>query len=369
MKDLEDYFNAARKTEPPQSLQEIKNIINRTEQPQSFSNIDQLFYKRKSFIYLSLTISTMLLTLIISLIAFQDPKSSDQEVFIPDSQQRLVRLVKGITIDSTSSAIRLSPVGRKTVYLSKDSVIAVQKAVESIPLHLRSTLQLPNETLILLGIIITDFNIRYEGNVKGSGFVSFYVNATHHSTSVEDGQRKGVKEYDFYPWFLTDENGKQRVRYQFNNEPPLKMTNEFFSNTMDQLIPIKVASPDGGNVIFWFSQTDALMRILESAASVPIDSGPKENEDTSASSLEIQLYPTITKGEVNVTLKTLKKQQLEISVLNGSGEVIQVPVKNQTLDEGDHYFQMDLSRFEKGLYFVRVQSQPGITTVHRIFKN
>lgn len=357
MKNLEDYFNAAKKTEPMQSLQEIENMISRhrAKQGHSIFNLDNLFYKRKSFIYLSLTFSTMLLAAILSLVMLPFQQEQEQEVFIPSSQQRIMHLVN--ELNRADQAIKVSQLGQ-TVF----------KDTQAVPKHMRSALSLSTETMQLLGITISATEIKYEGNIKGLGFLSFAVTSKHHSGQVDENQHKGFKEYDFYPWFLSDETGKQRVRYQFDNEPPLKMTNAFFTNVMDQLIPIEVRSPGGGNVIFWFSQSDALMQILESAANLTTSPSVNTQNEPKTNSLEIELYPTITTGVVDVNLNALKKQDVEISVLNGSGEVLKV-YKNENLKEGGHSLKMDLSEFQKGLYFVRVHSQPGITTIHRIFKN
>jgi hypothetical protein len=220
-----------------------------------------------------------------------------------------------------------------------------------------------------LGITFSDHLIRYEGNVIGKGYVSFSVEKNKSvSVSVDDVERTGVNQYIFYPWFLSDEDGSQSVRYRFDNEDALKMTNSFFFSVIDQLIPIQVTRAGFQKVIFWYSQTPELMSILESSAMISDNSARMEDAHEKRKTIEIQIFPTITKGSVQIIAKVLKEQDLEISVLNSSGGVMLVPVNNQTFKEGQHNFSTDLSNFNNGLYFVRIKSNPGLVTIHRLFK-
>jgi hypothetical protein len=112
------------------------------------------------------------------------------------------------------------------------------------------------------------------------------------------------------------------------------------------------------------------MKILESAAMISNNTGtlPSESPDKGNRTIQIEIFPTITEDHVQVIAKVLKQQKLEMSLLNSSGEVVQVPVNNRVLKEGDHNFSMDLSTFRRGLYFVRIKSDPGLITIHRLFK-
>ena len=84
--------------------------------------------------------------------------------------------------------------------------------------------------------------------------------------------------------------------------------------------------------------------------------------------LQIEIFPTITKGEVQVIANVVKKQKLEIAVLNSAGEILQILINEQVLNKGDHHFTLDLSTLREGLYFVQIKSDPGLTTIHRLFK-
>jgi hypothetical protein len=363
MKDLAQYFDKAVRQEEIVSLAEVAEILSRPEQNAQNHRTNSwypLFHRRETG-FAALVIFAVLLGTIIVLLGVPDRSNVDQEVFIPQTQRRVMHLVNSLSASPKNGKITVSQFGSDT-----------NPAVTAIPIHLRSKFELSEDELKLLGITFTDTLIKYEGNVKGKGYVSFSVLKTiSTSVSVDDKQWTGVKEYKFYPWFLSDEAGFQGVRYRFENEPALKMTESFFYDVVDQLIPIQVNRPGFKKVIFWFSQTPELINILESAAliskntEIPGDA----NADKTNSTIQIEIFPTITKGAVQVIANVQKKQKLEIALLNPSGEILQIPINEQVLDKGDHNFTMDLSTFTKGLYFVRIKSDPGLTTIHRLFKD
>jgi hypothetical protein len=362
MKNLDQYFNKAREEReiiPLAEIEEILSLKGKHAQSQSNGLLHTLF-QRKEFRLATISAFTLLLGSAVVFMAVQDKTNVGQEVFIPHAQRRVMHLVKNISARPQNAEIRISQFGSNT-----------NPKVTAIPIHLRSKFELSEDKLKLLGIRFTDELIKYEGNVKARGYVSFSVltNITT-SVTVDDRQWAGVKEYEFYPWFLTDQAGHQGVKYKFDNEPALKMTNSFFYNVIDQLIPIQVTRPGFKKVIFWFSQTPELMKILESAAMVSNNAGtlPDESADKGNRTIQIEIFPTITEDHVQVIVKVLKQQKLEISLLNSSGEVVQVPVNNKVLKEGDYNFSMDLSTFRKGLYFVRIKPDPGLITIHRLFK-
>lgn len=368
MKDLDQYFDKATRQKEIVPLPEIDEILSLKEQHvQNHSpNLLYALFHRREFGFATLSIFAVLLASITVFLVVEDRAQVDQEVFVPQAQRRVMHLVNSISASPKYGEITISQFGSGT-----------NPDITVIPIHLRSKFELSEDKLKLLGITFTDTLVKYEGNVKGKGYVRFSVpkasaEAPFFDTRVLIGPtRAGIKEYDFYPWFLTDENGLQGSRYQFGGrEPAGKMTNSFFLNAIDELIPIQIDRPGFKKVIFWFSQTPQLMNILESAAMISKNTEILDNPKTDRTNrtIQIEIFPTITKGDVQVIANVLKEQKLEISLLNSSGEVLQVPVNNQVLEEGDHNFSMDLSTFEKGLYFVRIKSDPGLITIHRLFK-
>ncbi len=362
MKDLDQYFDKAARQEEIVSLAEIAEILSRQErnvQNHPTNPWYALFHRRETG-FAALAIFAVLLGSITVFLSIPDRSHVDQEVFVPETQRRIMRLVNSISSSPKNRKITVSQFGTDT---SPD--------VTTIPIHLRSKFELSEDKLKLLGITFTDTLVKYEANVKGKGYVSFSIVKTiSTSVSVDDKQKTGVKEFEFYPWFLSDEAGFQGVQYKFENEPALKMTKSFFYDAIDRLIPIQVNRPGFRKVIFWFSQTPELMNILESAAMISENTKilDDENADKRNKTIEIEIFPTITKGEVQVIANVLKEQKLEIALLNSAGEILQIPINQHVLTKGDHHFTMDLSTLRKGLYFVRIKSDPGLTTIHRLFK-
>lgn len=368
MKDLDQYFDKAARQEEIVSLAEIAQILSRLKQDVQDHPTNPLYalFHRREIRFAALGIFAVLLGSIVVFLSVHDRSNAGQEVFVPQTQRRVMHLVNSIAASSENREITVSQFGSETT-----------PDVTAIPIHLRSKFELSEEKLKLLGITFTDTLIRYEGNVKGKGYLRLLVPKGAAEAPIFDSRvligptRAGAKEYAFYPWFLTNDNGLQGSRYQFGGrEPAGKMTNSFFLNAIDQLIPIQVKRPGFEIAIFWFSQTPELMNILESAAMISknteIQNSPKT--DRTNRTIQIEIFPTITKGDIQVVAKVLKKQKLEIAVLNSSGEVLQIPVNNQVLAEGDHKLAIDLSTFRKGLYFIRLKSDPGLITIHRLFK-
>jgi hypothetical protein len=359
MEKLDQYFDKAKKENEIVPLSDIDNIIlsknNAVQQKYNTQFFYNLFHRRE-YVYLASFAFTILLISVIATLVIE-PKNPNNELFIPEGQRRIVHLVKNISAYPQNSKISLSQFGSSS-----------NLEASKIPIHLRTKFELSEEQLKLLGITFSDQFTKYEGNVTNHGYVSFSVETTKSVSVTVDNKRPGVKEYPFYPWFLSNEEGRQNVRYRFNNEDSLKMTNAFFLSVIDQLIPIQVARPGFKKVIFWYSQTPELMNILESAAMVSNNSKRTDDSDRKRNTIDIQIFPTITTGVVQIVARVHKEQNLEISVLNSSGEIILVPIDNQDLKEGEHNFSMDLSNFGNGLYFIRIKSNPGFITIHRLFK-
>lgn len=367
MKKIEDYLKNASEHKSIMSINEIEDtLILKTKK--SRSNTDFTLHRIFQFIHenkLKLTLTTMLLTIIVSLFTIQDSIHQDQNIYIPESQQRIIQLVSLLNENKNKSIIKVSHFGNE----------ANEKS-NNIPIHMRSKIELPNDKLKQLGIFMDDEKIIYEGNVVGSGYLKFEVRKENYpkgygstSVTVDRYKQSSITEYTFYPWFLTDLNGKQSVRYSFDNEAELKMTDDFFLSTLDQLIPIQVSLKGFYPVIFWFSSSPELIKILESEskASEKTISENKSYEKSSLS-MEIEVFPTLLKTEVNIHANFRVKQPFEVLLLNPSGEIIQTIVKNQIMVAGEHNFSMDVSTLQSGLYFIRVQSENGRITFHRVFK-
>lgn len=369
MKDLDEYLDKAARQNEIVPLAEIEDMLSsKTQHAEGMSHhqLYPLLFRRKALVFATISVAIILAGSVITLMVHPDETRVDEEIFVPYGQRRVMRLVKNIAARRPNGEIAISQFGSTP-----------QSEASGIPIHLRSKFELSEDKLKLLGIRFFDEYIQYEGNVKGKGYVAFRVLKTgskhpadFYPLEVDGLQRPGVKVYEFYPWFMTDEAGYQGFRYRFRDEPALKTTSSFFLSAMDELIPIEINRQGFEKVIFWFSQTPELMNILESAARISKRMDIPEDQKTTGTmnTIRIEIFPTITHQDVQIVANILKKQTLEITLLNSSGEVLTIPVNNQVLKEGTHNFSMDLSNLKKGLYFVRIKSDPGLITIHRLFK-
>ena len=72
----------------------------------------------------------------------------------------------------------------------------------------------------------------------------------------------------------------------------------------------------------------------------------------------VQVYPNPTLGRFTLKLELAEREQVRISVLNSVGQEVQV-VEEATLQSAQ--YEVDLSGHRSGLYFVRVQTEEGVT--------
>jgi hypothetical protein len=369
MKDLDQYFAKAARQGEIVTVAEIADILSRQEQNvknHPTTNPWYALFQRRETRFAALAVFAVLFGSILVFLSVRDRSHVDQQVFVPPTQRRVMHLVHNIAASPKNGEITVSQFGSDT-----------DRGATAIPIHLRSKFVLSEDKLKLLGITFTDTLVKYEGNVKGKGYLRLSVPKAAADVPFFDSRvligptRAGLNEYEFYPWFLTDDNGLQGSRFQFGGrEPAGKMTNSFFLNAIDELIAIQIDQPGFKKIIFWFSQTPELMNILESAARISENTEISHDAKTDKTNraIQIEIFPTITKGEVQVIANVLKKQKLEIALLNSAGEILQILINEQALNKGDHHFTMDLSTLRKGLYFVRIKSDPGLTTIHRLFK-
>lgn len=357
MDKLDQYFDKARKTDEIIPMSGIESILSREDETRQSPHILYALLHRKELLYIATSVLVAgVIFLFMVLSSEKIIMRPDHVVFIPDQQQRIMHLVSAIAAHPKKSLITLSQFGSGS-----------GSEAATIPMHLRTKFELPKDKLKLLGITLTTAQIKYEGNVIGKGYLSFSVKGFwSQSVSLDGNEKKGVPRFAFYPWFMSDEHGIQTVRYRLDGEDSLKMTNAFFTSVIDQLIPVEVNHFGTSKTVFWFAQSPDLMRILESVASVSESDkfyAPEKAED----SPEIKIFPTITTGKVTIAAQIVREQNMEITVLTSSGEVIR-RVNKQKLAIGSHSFDLELSELKEGLHFIRIKSTPGVITMHRIIK-
>ena len=102
----------------------------------------------------------------------------------------------------------------------------------------------------------------------------------------------------------------------------------------------------------------------------PDERSPAESNPAVAKPIiAVELYPTLTTGKTELKAVVHSALTLDVTVIDFNDEVKLTPVTHQSLTEGSHQFPIDLSALPSGLYFVQIKSEPGVMTVHRVFKD
>lgn len=81
---------------------------------------------------------------------------------------------------------------------------------------------------------------------------------------------------------------------------------------------------------------------------------------------EIKVYPNPTTGKLFLSLKGFKEKNVELQVINVIGNVVLHEKFVETEDQTTKI--LELSRFNKGLYYVKLQADK-YSEMHKVFLN
>ncbi len=246
----------------------------------------------------------------------------------------------------------------------KSGIRLIASKAPDIPLHLTAQVQPPEEILNQLGLYTSEKNIVYKGNIQSAGFVSFSIVGERHSVYVADRQQTGEKIYDFYPLFLSDMNGRQRVKYRFVNEPEDKLTDDFFEERINTLIPIVLDVPGtDAKVVFWFLPTEELLNILEQDVSHPV----KDRSDFSENQIgrEVKIYPNPATGLLNLEMD-LYHERINITLLDINGKLVRALMPSTRVIASHGQYQFDTGDIPRGIYLLSIESDQTGRVVRRI---
>ncbi len=87
---------------------------------------------------------------------------------------------------------------------------------------------------------------------------------------------------------------------------------------------------------------------------------------TQAPVQDMKVYPNPTTGKLFLTLQGFKAKQIELQVINVIGNVVLHEKFYETEDQTTK--TLDLSRFNKGLYYVKMQSDK-YSVMRKVFLN
>lgn len=222
------------------------------------------------------------------------------------------------------------------------------------------TLKVSKGILESIGFEFKEQKVVYEANVDGYGYLNIRASDSSHSLSLGDRPRmNGAKRTTFYPLFVSDMKGKQRVKFRFGKEDSKKMTQEYFNQILDDLVPIAIPNPQKDKdfiAIFWFESTEELFDVLveEPSKSAHTQSDAEapapELEKVKEPKLLVKQNPVF--NALDIALTMARSEHVRIDLISVDGEPIKTLVPRTFLEAATHEYSFDLSDMQAGLYLL-----------------
>ena len=84
------------------------------------------------------------------------------------------------------------------------------------------------------------------------------------------------------------------------------------------------------------------------------------NVQFNTTTIDVNIFPNPTNGIVNIGINLIEKGHLSIYVTNSFGQTSTTLMNNNLLSSGIYKFSFDLSKLDKGVYFIKVQTEKNI---------
>lgn len=220
-------------------------------------------------------------------------------------------------------------------------------------LNMIPPLKVSEEILEKLGFEQVGNEVIFEANVIDYGYLKFSVSMESSKVTVANQHRKNTKEATFYPLYLSKMDGKQDVKFHFNQEDAAKMSADYFSSILDDLVPITVPNPlkpAEDMAIFWFKAQPSLFDLLVSDTqdSEPAMATPVTENETIE--LRILSNPFRDRLTVEYDLKQADRTQLDLISVGSTQKRELLSPQNQ--EAGSHKRDFQLSDLPKGIYLL-----------------
>jgi len=344
MREIEKYIEALKKEPELLSQYEIENLL---KAPNELS-IDT----RNTFTTINFAIVGMIAILIALVFLLKnDSLSISQQEYTSYYEYRYASLVQSI---------------QKKPKTSQTQLFLTTNDNDEVPLHLKIYIEPPIEILNKMGFTFTETNIVYEANVASAGYVRLGMVSGRASVSISDSKKDNVETYDFYPLFLSEMDGRQGVRYSFGNESKEKLTDTFFQERRDSLIPIVVEIPGKETkMIFWFLPTEKLFEILDDGNSKYKETEGNFNEENKK---RIVIYPNPTKEFISIEINS-QEDLTAIELLDLNGQSVDILSPKVTIKNSQVFYDLDIRDLPNGIYLLSMELGENSKVVKRIIKH
>ena len=71
----------------------------------------------------------------------------------------------------------------------------------------------------------------------------------------------------------------------------------------------------------------------------------------------ISVYPNPASDKLNINFNSAEKQDIQVQLMSITGEIIYSDIVNNF--SGDYFKSLDVSRYAKGMYFLRIKTKGG----------
>jgi len=186
--------------------------------------------------------------------------------------------------------------------------------------------------------------------------------------------------------FLSNKKGKQMLKWKSLGDNKDKMKNEYFANTIQNLVPIIIKQADYPNIliedqVFWFEHNSLLperisshfkQKYSDSENKTTDESLEKTNQSKKSCLFEeinpkitisaCKLYPNPANQSTTISFSVRERVNGSILLVSISGIEIKTLVPNTIFSETSNSFTLDLSGISSGIYIVLIKTSMGYKT-------
>lgn len=339
MEETEKYIQAIKGAPELLSMNEVAKLLEKPKQKQHVKNT----WRYAATISILVTIGAFL-----AYILLPNPPQLDQDQ-LAYSSFRYANLMHKLKENPTEYTTQ----------------IVTSKALESYqaPIEITAMLSLPEDKLRQMGFQIKENEITYEINIADIGYLQFWMNNNDTGLGISERQVEDVPTYDFYPLYVSDIDGKQRLRYRLSKEDSDKMYN--FYNRIDHLIPVLIQVPNGvKKIVLWFLPTQGLLDILEEDI---LESQDYLADFEPLKAYEgVQIMPNLSENSMSLSAGNFQTiPQVDLMDVQGNS-IKSIPLESTSKQSRNAKYKFDLTGVPQGMYLVAISDKKSNTIYKRL---
>lgn len=149
--------------------------------------------------------------------------------------------------------------------------------------------------------------------------------------------------------YKREEGHKGKVLYRNGEKINVKSLKDSFDDEGEWQV-----DEDGRKVYVYTNESGKKLFVYPSEESETNEQNLSENE-------LLQLYPNPSPNNCNILYSVGKSGNVVLELINQEGKTVEI-LLNEEKEEGTHTFRADLSKYNKGMYYVRYTNHQGVVT-------